>query len=290
MDLKQLSYFSTVVEEGSISAAARRLHISQPPLSAQIRLLEGELGCLLFERGARHIRLTEAGQLLYERSRALLALADSTRRELRDYQEGTQGTLRLGVVSSVSGSMLQQWIVTFHKKHPGVRYEIAEANTYQLQDQLISGRIELAVIRTPFSENGLKYRYLPAEPMLAAGLPSCFQSFPEETISLEQLSCFPLLIYRRWETVLSDLFSHAHITPRILCNSEDARTTLLLAQGGLGIGIVPQSARSLDHDAALVFKTIQSRELTSRIALAWNPSAHLSATAEGFIEHISSFF
>ena len=64
MDLKQLIYFNTIAEEGSISAAARRLHISQPPLSTQMRLLEEELGCVLFERGARHIHLTEARQLL----------------------------------------------------------------------------------------------------------------------------------------------------------------------------------------------------------------------------------
>ena len=67
MELKQLLYFVTVVEEGTISAAAKKLFISQPPLSAQMKLLEDELGCVLFQRGQRQIQLTEAGKKLYAR-------------------------------------------------------------------------------------------------------------------------------------------------------------------------------------------------------------------------------
>ena len=68
MDLKQLRYFTTVAEEGTISAAAKKLFMSQPPLSTQMKLLEQELGCSLFERGQKHIRLTETGRLLYDRA------------------------------------------------------------------------------------------------------------------------------------------------------------------------------------------------------------------------------
>lgn len=73
MDLKQLRYFTTVAEEGTISAAAKKLFMSQPPLSTQMKLLEQELGCSLFERGQKHIRLTETGRLLYDRAQTLLA-------------------------------------------------------------------------------------------------------------------------------------------------------------------------------------------------------------------------
>ena len=68
MDLKQLKYFVTVAEEGTISAAAKKLFMSQPPLSIQMKLLEQELGCPLFERGQKHIRLTDTGKLLYDRA------------------------------------------------------------------------------------------------------------------------------------------------------------------------------------------------------------------------------
>ena len=82
MDLKQLEYFSAIVEEGSISAAAKHLHISQPPLSAQLHRLEEELGAPLMERGPRRCTPTEAGRVLYQRAKQLLVLADAARDEV----------------------------------------------------------------------------------------------------------------------------------------------------------------------------------------------------------------
>ena len=79
MELKQLSYFVAVAEEGSITAAARRLYISQPPLSTQMKLLEQELGCQLFERGRSAIRLTEQGAILYRHALTLLEISRAAR-------------------------------------------------------------------------------------------------------------------------------------------------------------------------------------------------------------------
>ncbi len=109
MDLKQLTYFVTVIKEGTISGAARKLNLSQPPLSTQMKLLEEEFGCILFERGSRKIQLTEAGQLLYERAVTMLELSEVTKKELLDYRNGLTGALRLGVVSSVGCSLLPEW-------------------------------------------------------------------------------------------------------------------------------------------------------------------------------------
>ncbi|MFQ9640127.1 MAG: LysR family transcriptional regulator, partial [Eisenbergiella sp.] len=169
MDLKQLSYFTTVVKEGTISGAARKLNLSQPPLSTQMKLLEEEFGCVLFQRGSRKIQLTEAGQLLYERAVTMLELSEVTRKELLDYRNGLTGALRLGVVSSVGCSLLPEWVAAFHKDFPAIRFELFEANTYQLLEQLRSNLIELAIIRTPFHGEGFSCTTLCEEPMLAVG-------------------------------------------------------------------------------------------------------------------------
>ena len=150
MDLKRLYYFITVVNEGNISHAAKKLHMSQPPLSTQMHLLEKELSCVLFERGSRQIHLTEAGKLLYERALTMLELSNQTKKELLDYQNGTSGSLRLGVISSVSCTLLNQWIKNFHHQHPEIHFELFEANTYQLLEQLKANIIEIAIVRTPF--------------------------------------------------------------------------------------------------------------------------------------------
>jgi len=100
MDLKQLSYFTAIVDEGSISAAAKKLHISQPPLSNQMKSLEAELGVVLFERGLRSITLTDAGKLMYERANTILDMASAAKMEIDSLGNGLRGTLRMGMVSS----------------------------------------------------------------------------------------------------------------------------------------------------------------------------------------------
>lgn len=100
MELRQLSYFTTIVNEGNISQAAKKLNISQPPLSHQMKLLEAELGVTLFERGSRRIRLTPAGKTFYDRALAILDLSQAARTELTAQKQEIQGIVRLGIISS----------------------------------------------------------------------------------------------------------------------------------------------------------------------------------------------
>ena len=106
MDIRQLIYFATIVEEGSISAAAKKLHLSQPPLSYQLKLLEEELHLQLLQRGARGVQLTEAGKVLYKRAQGILELTERTQKELQAMAGGFAGTLHIGTVSSSGASGL----------------------------------------------------------------------------------------------------------------------------------------------------------------------------------------
>ena len=134
MDLKQLSYFCAIAEEGNITAAAKRLHISQPPLSHQLMLLEEELGVLLLERGARKAHLTDAGRILYERAQNILTLTSTAKQEMLALGAGRRGTLRLGTISSSGAVLLGGRVRAFHDQYPDVRFEIQEGNTFELID------------------------------------------------------------------------------------------------------------------------------------------------------------
>lgn len=242
MDLKQLLYFTTIVKEGSISSAARQLHISQPPLSTQMHLLEEELGCTLFERGPRNIRLTPAGNLLMEKAEMILSLSESTKKDLQNMASGYEGTLKLGVVSSVSGTLLCHILNAFHASYPQIRYEIMEANTYQLLEQLRHGIVEMALIRTPFPTAEMESVVLKSERLYAAGHRSFFT---KDWITLAELEKLPLILYRRWEAILTSLFTEHNLRLNPLCINDDARTTAYLTDSGLGVGILPESALSL---------------------------------------------
>ena len=254
MDIKQLQYFIAIVNTGNISGAAKKLHISQPPLSAQIHQLENELGCLLFERGPRKIKLTPSGKLLYERANSILSLCIATKKELQDYQIGAQGTLRLGAVSSVSSTSLISWLSNFHQKHPLIHLELFEGNTYQMIEQLNAGLIELAIVRTPFPEQEFSCMYLQKEALFAVGAEHFFRGTQKLLLSIPELKQVPLILYRRWESIVQELFhQHQFDDVPIFCKCDDARTAIHLADHGLGVCIVPHSALSLLKNPSTIF-------------------------------------
>lgn len=287
MDLKQLQYFATVAKEGNISKAAKALHISQPPLSIQLKHLEEELGCVLFERGAREVELTEAGLLLYNRALSLLELSAITVQEISDLKNQTAGTLRLGAVSSVGSTLLNAWIVDLNKEYPDIHYEIFEGNTYEQIEQLKNHTIELAIVRSPFSTNDMHVIPLRTEPMMAVGNERFF-SFSSDEIPLSALADKPLILYRRWEDMILSAFSKQQLSCQIFCKNEDARTTLHWADAGLGIGIVPRSAVSLIRKPDTVCKKIADAELASRICLVYHENHYLSALAKLFLNYLTT--
>lgn len=282
MDLRQLTYFSAIAQEGSITAAARRLHMAQPPLSQSLMGLERELGVRLLERGPRRVTLTEAGKLLYERSQQLLELAHSTQQELEDLGQGLQGTLRIGTVSSSGAALVTPRLVAFCGRHPRIRFDIQEGNTYELMDLLQTGLIEAAVVRTPFPSEGVGVLALEPEPMVAVmGLE---QHRGEDSLILAQLAGRPLIIYKRFQTLLQDTFASEGLTPTFFCLAEDARTVLQWVKAGLGTGIVPQSAFELVGKEGLIALPIDHPQLVTHLAVIWMKERYLSAIARQFLE------
>ena len=118
MEIKQLEYFRAIVDEGTISGAARTLHMTQPPLSYQMKMLEEELQVQLFIRGSKKIRLTEAGKALYVRAESLLTMTDITKREVIKVSQAT--TIHLGVTPSTV-HMMTKYLVRYTKNHPDIR-------------------------------------------------------------------------------------------------------------------------------------------------------------------------
>mgnify|MGYP005761648461 FL=1 len=290
MELKQLYEFVTVVREGTISGAARKLNLSQPPLSAQMKQLEKEFGCLLFERGPRKIVLTEAGRLLYERALTMLELADVTRKELIDCRDGVTGTLRLGVVSSVGSSLLPEWMKGFHEQNPAIRFELFEANTYQLLEQLHTNLLELAIVRTPFEAENLVSFPIRRETLLAAGDAHYFAEAdcPVDGIRLAQLARLPLILYRRWEKPLSEAAAQDGLTLTCFCLNSDARTTARLADSGLGVGVIPASSRSFLQNPRTEVHPIRDERLSSCILAAHGKTARLSTVARLFLSYLQT--
>lgn len=288
MDLKQLEYFTYVVNEGTISAAAKKLNLSQPPLSAQMKALEEEFGCTLFERGSRQIQLTGAGRILFRHATNLLEMSSQAAQEMKDFTNGTQGTLRIGVTSSVGNLLLDRWLLPFHALHPNINFEIIEANTYELLTKLENHFIELAFVRTPFPNHHFECLKLIDEPMVAVGYPSFFSDLDLDHLTMSDLALKPLIIYRRWEKLLTALQEEDHLHLNIFCKNDDARTSIYWANQGMGIAITPHSAASFANPERTLYKPIHDLRLHSSISMIYCKHTYISTISNLFIEYVRS--
>lgn len=284
MDIRQLRYFLTIAEEEQITSAAKRLHIAQPPLSQQLKALEEELGVKLVERGSRKIQLTDAGQILRNRAEQILELTEATSRELKDFSEGIQGTLSIGAVSSSGAALLPERIHNFHSKFPNINFDIWEGNTYRILEILNSGVIEIGIVRTPFNLENLESIPLPIEPMIAAFSDDVYFKEDQEHICLTDLIDKPLILYRRFEKIILEACHNNGFEPKLFCKNDDARTTLLWADSGMGIAIVPQSAIELIGSTKLKYKPIKEPALETQIVAIWMKNRYLSTAARHFLE------
>lgn len=165
MDLVQLKYFLRVAELRSFSKAADVLHVAQPAITRQIRLLEDELGVALFHRHSRGSEPTEAGQMLETRAAALLRMADQTRVDVVSRAEVPTGTVRIGFPPSVGNLLIGSTVAAYHAKYPGVLICLVEGYNQVLQEWMLSDRIDLAVM-TEFESHPL----LDSVPLFEEGL------------------------------------------------------------------------------------------------------------------------
>lgn len=287
MDIRQLLYFITVAEEGQITAAAKKLHMAQPPLSQQMKHLEDELGVALFKRGSRQTELTDAGKILFRRAQQIINLSDSTLREIKDFKEGVYGTLSIGMVSSSGSVILRPFMQQFHRQYCGVRFEVYDGNTFKIIDLLTKGLIEIGIVRTPFNYEPFHYKFLSEEPMVLALTDDLDWCPRRDTVSLKELADKPLIIYRRFDQLIQDTCAAQNMTPTIFCRSDDARTSLLWANAGLGMAILPQSAFTLATHSRLHVKIIDEPRLYTRLTAIWMKNRYFSSLAEKFIEAFS---
>ena len=259
MEIRQLRLFREVVDAGSISEAARRLNLSQPPLSYHMKMLEQELQVTLFQRGRRSIELTDAGRLLYERSQALLDMESTVSREITE--AGSRRTLRIGVTPTTAPILIPALAVLNHED-ASLRFEVFDGTTFTLREMMEKHLLDCTLLRTPVNTDGFQYASLGAEPFIAAGDHDFFRE-PGMT-TLQELARVPLIIYRRYESLLRSAFADAGWQADIHCICDDARTAVLMAQEGMGIALLPLSIAPAASQS-LPVRIIRENRLESEI-------------------------
>lgn len=158
MEIRVLRYFLAIAREENMTRAAEQLHVSQPSLSKEMKKLEGELGCELFVRSNKNMRLSDEGMLLRKRAEDILSMVDKTAEEFSQLDNITGGEIRIGCAESHLIKYLAQSIKSFKEKYPGFVFHIFSGDTQPVAERLDRGLLDLAVIVEP--PNLSKYNYL----------------------------------------------------------------------------------------------------------------------------------
>jgi DNA-binding transcriptional LysR family regulator len=250
IDLRLLRQFVAVAEELHFRRAARRLAMSQPPLTAAIRRLEVEIGTTLIARGNRAVALTAAGAVLLEEARALLRQADHAVLAARDAAAGRLGTVRLGYVGSAMYGRLPAAIRAVRRAHPGLRLELREATTAAQVAALHAGELDIAIVIPPFGgEAGLHARPFDTD-RLAIALPAGHRLAGRAGLRLADLAGEPFVLWparegRGFHDRVIRLCAAAGFVPEVVQEAHGMHAVLSLVAVEAGVSLVPAAMASV---------------------------------------------
>lgn len=251
MELRHLRYFVAVAEEENVTRAAQRLHVSQPPLSRQIRDLEDELGVALFERSAKSVRLTEAGRVFLNEARAVLDRADEAARVVKAIGTGASGELHVGFAPSLAVDILPRALRQFQAEAPGIRVQLHDMSTEEMLTGLRENKIAVAVMVQQPAQNlrGLHFLQLqcyrvsvavsPLHPLARLKEVSLNEIVNERIVGYSQRD-YPEFLH--WFNRLN----WPNRKPPRIAEEHDSVTSLIAAvESGRGVSVAPDSLACL---------------------------------------------
>ena len=248
MELRQLRYFTAVAEELHFGRAAKRMNISQPPLSMQIRNLEDELGTRLFNRTSRQVELTAAGEVFLVQVEQILADLDGAVESARQAGQGNIGRLAMGFIGPAMDAFLPEIIRGFQSRYPGITLGLTEAGTSRQIEDLYAGRIQVGFVRLyRHKPDGLSAQVIRQEPYVLA-VPSDHPLAGQKKVALSQLKNQPFIMYPRsvqpqlYDSMMT-CFKDSGFTPKIVQEAKTKHTTIALVAAGLGVAVVPSSSK-----------------------------------------------
>lgn len=194
MDIRVLQYFLTVAREESITRAAERLNMTQPPLSRQLKDLEDELGKQLLIRGSKKVTLTEDGMLLRKRAEELVDLMEKTKAELTSSDENINGDVRIGCGETEAISFMAQAAQNLRQKHPLIHYHIYSGDAERVMERLDKGLIDFGLLVGTLDINKYDYLKLPMKDRWGVLMRRDSPLAKKDTISPEDLQDKPLIL------------------------------------------------------------------------------------------------
>ena len=272
LDLRQMQCFVAVAEELHFGRAARRMHMTQPPLSRHIQLLEHELQLQLLHRTSRSVRLTPAGKAFLQEAVRILAMVQSSAASARRIANGEAGLIRVGFTAGSSYSFLPRLLTRATASMKDVHIALTEMVTRQQLEALESNTIDIGLQRMPTAQEGMESVCVAREKMMLA-IPRHHPLAKGRLPALSDLSGEPFITFsprdgHYFYRLIDELFASASIFPRYVQQVSQIHSILALVSAGLGVAMVPESARLL-HFSGSVLRQVKMPPVYADLHLVW---------------------
>lgn len=291
MELRQIRYFVSVCEAGSLLKASAQLHIAQPALGQHITALEHDLQARLFQRTSRGMLLTDAGQQFLEHARLLLADAERARLAVREHADLPRGEVAIGLPATVALAVTLPLLQACRARHPQIRLRIVEAYSGFLAEWLRLGRLDAAVVFSEQPEAGLVKEALLDE-QLALVTPRAARRLPAR-VPIQRLASVPLILPSRehgLRRIVDQACAAAEVELEVVAEIDSLTAAKAAVEAGiaatvLSIGSVAQAVREGRVDAAPISHPLMSRRVVCAINLT-RPSTSASAAVVALLHEV----
>ena len=286
MELRVLRYFLTVAREQSFTRAASRLHITQPTLSRQLAALEEELGTVLFDRGGRHITLTDEGLLLKRRALEILDLEDKILEEFHSDESEIEGIIHIGCGEFVAVEILGQ----YKKQYPLVQITLHTGTADTILSKMNQGLIDLGLFMEPVNTEELEYIRIRESDQWVTGMRPEDPLAEKEFITKEDLMGKPLILPERLgvQSELANWFGEDFQKLNIAYTSNLGTNAGILAVHGLGYPVSIEGAARYWRNDLLVQKKLYP-EIKAGTIIAWRRNIPYSVAVKRLIQNIKAF-
>ena len=280
MELRSINYFVAIAELGNISAAAVKLGIAQPALTRHIKQLEGELNTILFNRLARGVQLTASGRELLEYANRIVSEVAQAKHEISGLRSKPKGSIVFGASPTISSILMPKVVSDALQEFPGIHMRLIEGRSIRLNDFLLTGLLDIAILTNPLPSYKFHLTPLISEPLCLIGIAGMLPKLSPS--ALEGLNSLPLILTPGMLALTHKAAVGKKSALNVIAEIESIETIRSLVKAGEAITIAPASAfhEELNRDELQAI-TIEIKDLRRDLVLASRiDNAHLPAVRE----------
>jgi len=286
MEIQQLRYFVAVAELLSFTKAAARCHVSQPSLSQQIQKLERELGLQLLDRFGRKTKLTDAGEVFYNRAAAALDAIDDAKTCVQNDLDWRKGAISIGAIHTIAPYLLPDVVSHLTRRFPQSRVTVEEQLTEELVANCLAGELDVGIVALPIAERRLRAELLFVENLVAV-VPAESPLAKRKRLTLADVTSQPFVLLDDMHCLGRQtirLCADRNCAPAVSCRTAQLLTVQEFVALGQGVSLVPEMAANRDRDKRLAYRTLDGPPVEREIGMIWRPRYRPRRLVEAVLE------